>query len=424
MPIKNRYLIYVSLFSLLAGFYYPSVLNAQEPPSSDTIKTGMLMYIPDTIRIKKDTTETVEEHPQDQQMDTGFLLVTSDGKSTLRFNGSIRVNGIYDLNGLQDKENFQTLDIPVGDQNVIEPRFYLSARQTRFGLEATKKTSKDLISMRIEGDFYGEQNALRLRHAYGTYGRFLAGQTWSAFGDARSLPWTVDFEGPNSSVLERTVQIRYRTLIRDKYQFTMSIEAPSADIQAPDSVEVAYQSIPDLVSSITHEANGGHLKFSGVFRNINVKNSAGERESLFGFGFLLSGSKIFSERITLLSQFVFGEGIARYITGLTGRNLDVLYNPMTGQFETLGVYGGYVSLGVVWSEDLSSYFTPGFTAAQNKSYQPEYDFKFSGYFSANVFWDITDGVRLGSEYSYGSRVNIDDEYGIANRYSFIVYYNF
>lgn len=418
--MKTKYMQNVSYLAIILGIFISSQAFSQLPDTS----FKQLMYVPDTIIVKKDTSETVDQHVQDGPKDIGFKLYSDGGESNLRLYGSIRANGIYDLNGLQDKENFQTFDIPVGDKNVIEPRFYLSARQTRFGMEASQNRPNGSLSMKIEGDFFAENNALRLRHAYGTYGRFLIGQTWSAFGDNRSIPWTVDFEGPNSSVVERTVQVRYRTLLREKYNVTISMEAPTAEIDAPDSVNVAYQSIPDVVASILFEINEGHVKLTGVFRNINVKNTEGHKNNLYGQGFLISGKRRLSTKTEFLSQLVFGRGIARYITSLSGRNLDVLYNEQADRFETLTVYGGYFSIGHQWKEGVYSYFTPGFTGVVNKSYQPDDAFRFSGYFSGNVFWDVTEGVRVGAEYTWGSRINKGGESGMANRISFIVYYNF
>lgn len=192
--------------------------------------------------------------------------------------------------------------------------------------------------------FFGDGNTFRLRHAYGSYNDYLVGQTWSVFGDPLSLPWTVDFEGPNSSVLERAVQICYSTTLMGKYRFTASLEEPSIELVGPDSVENAFQSIPDVVSRFRWNHNrGGHTQIAGVFRNINTKTSQGNANTLFAYGFLFSGKSNFTRRTHLLYQLVAGNGIARDITSLTGRGLDVVYNPIKDSFETLPVYGGYIS---------------------------------------------------------------------------------
>jgi hypothetical protein len=423
MGVRTKLLLAVLIIS---GFNY-KLVEAQEPAVEKGIDTSFVVVVmnkPDTVISSTDTSGIVDFHPQDSPQETGFLITTQDGKSQLLFRGSIRMNGAIDLNGLQNKENFQTLDIPVGDKNISETRFFLSARQTRFGMEAQKETNGGPIAMRIEGDFFGKENSLRLRHAYGSFRDYLVGQTWSVFGDPLALPWTVDFEGPNSSVLERTVQMRYSSTFGNKYRFTASLEAPSVDLIVPDSVQAAYQSIPDVIARIRKSGNNGHIQFAALIRNINVKTALGNKENLIGYGFLLSGRYNINAKNHLLMQFVNGQGIARYITALTGRGLDIVYNSANDEFETLNVYGGFISYGINWADHLFSYFTPGITGAINKPYQPDNAFRFSGYFSANIFWDIIEGLRFGGEYSYGSRINKNGEWGGANRFSFIVYYDF
>lgn len=182
------------------------------------------------LDIDADSLQAQDIHPQDSPENKGFLILTTDGRSSLRIRGSIRINGIYDMNGLQSKSTFSTADIPVGDDNVFEPRFQLFANQTRFGIEAKKYISRvGDVNMRIEGDFLGDGNTFRLRHAYGQNDNFLIGQTWSTFSDVSSLPQTVDLDGPNSSCAERTIQVRYTTNFMDDYVFSLGFEAPYTD---------------------------------------------------------------------------------------------------------------------------------------------------------------------------------------------------
>ena len=70
-----------------------------------------------------------------------------------------------------------------------------------------------------------------------------------------------------------------------------------------------------------------------------------------------------------------------------------------------------------------SYLTGGFTAVNNKPYQPPNAFRNSQYVSANLFWDIASGTRAGIEYSAGRKEERSGESGTANRISFIAYFN-
>ena len=66
-----------------------------------------------------------------------------------------------------------------------------------------------MIRIFTEGDFFGQSNAFRLRHAYGEVGSLLVGQTWTTFTDVAAAPATLDFEGSVSSVNRRQAQARW-----------------------------------------------------------------------------------------------------------------------------------------------------------------------------------------------------------------------
>lgn len=394
------------------------LVNAQE--KIDTIK------IDHSQRNEPDTVVNVDIHPQDSPEDRGFLIESKDMKSSLRIRGSIRLNGGFDLNGLQTKSTFSTYDIPVGDANIDEVRFFMNINQTRLGLEASKETPVGDAFMRIEIDFMGSNNVPRLRHVYGSTKRFLVGQTWSVFGDVSSLPNTVDLDGPNSAVAERTVQIRYNNYMKGDISWAVSIESPNPDISYPDSVQIepAFQSFPDVATRFKKHIQRGHFQVAGILRSINGKDVEGETSYLAGFGLLLSGHIKTNKKVELLFQGFAGKAISRFINGITGRGLDVIYSPDTDKFETLGSGGGFISFGYTWKPLLYSQFTAGSIKIFNKTYQPDDAMSFSYYFSGNLFWDTKAGTRTGIEYSWGRRTNKDFQHGNANRISFIFFYDF
>ena len=109
--------------------------------------------------------------------------------------------------------------IPVGGDG---PETYSDAHMkfSRMWLDAsTTLDSGDRLGARLELDFFGgslgntaatNTYGAALRHAYVSWNNWLAGQTWSNFMDAASLPEAVDFVGPTDGVLfVRQAQIRY-----------------------------------------------------------------------------------------------------------------------------------------------------------------------------------------------------------------------
>jgi len=389
----------------------------------DTFKLETSYILPDSSLQNRDSSRIIDVHAQDVVQSNVFKIETKDKNAFIVIYGSIRVNGATDYNGLQSVSGFNTYFIPVGDANSNVRRFFMSASQTRFGIQGTNKTDYGPINFRIEGDFRGSSsNSFRIRHAYGQFINILAGQTWSVFGDPFSIPWTVDIEGPNSSVNQRAVQIRYSNLIDERFRWTASVEAPQIDYFS-DTINI-YQGTPDLAGRLKFMTRWGHLQASFILRSLGVRNTIDQPSSSMGIGGLLSGRIDLTHNAVVMFQMVGGRGISRYITTLKGTGNDLILNPETGLYEPLPVFGGFVSFGYGWKPNLYSYLTPGFTSVKNLNFQPDDAFSYSGYFSVNTFWDVTKGFRVGAEYSFGSRVNNDNEFGTANRISFIIYYSF
>ncbi|UCE03003.1 MAG: hypothetical protein JSW67_02055 [Candidatus Latescibacterota bacterium] len=394
---------------------------------AQTATTAVVLAASDSMTVQADSMAAVEAHPQDSPEDRGLLIISADGKSSLRIRGSIRLNGAYDFNGLQSTETFDTFQIPTGAANKTEPRFFMSARQTRIGLEASRDSDRGEIFMRIEADFLGDPFLFRLRHAFGRLRHFTVGQTWSTFGDVASVPRTVDLDGPNSSVQVRTVQIRYSRQPRTWLRWAVGAESPEPEVNEPDSLglEPAFQSFPDITARARTPHRWGHVQLAGVFRSIAVREPRqGDVDYLLGAGLLFSGRVDPGKRNEFLWQLVGGEGISRFVTALSGQNLDVVFNPNTMSWETLAEFGGYLSFGRHWSPRTVSYLTVGSTVIQNKEFQSDDAFSHSGYVSGNGFWDITQGMRVGVEYSWGIREDKGGATGTANRLSFIFYYDF
>ena len=180
----------------------------------------------------KDSTR-IDIHPQDASDSSGFYVESKSGNSNLRLYASIRLFGAFDFNGLKGGTSFTVNKIPVGNENKNEENFFMTGNLTRFGLESNVKTGVGKVNMKLEGDFASEGNHLRLRFAYGRTNFILGGQAWTVFSDNSSIPNTVDFDGPPTAVLLRSVQIRLFKETKDGWLFKGSIESPNVKISTP-----------------------------------------------------------------------------------------------------------------------------------------------------------------------------------------------
>ena len=376
----------------------------------------------DSLNLTADSVYIKDLEPNELPGGKGFLITADSGRSFLVIKASIRLNGAYDINGLQSEETFDTYEIPVGNDNSGDGRFFIGAYQTRFGLEVQKLTSLGIIFAKLETDFLGKNNSLRIRQAYGVIKSFLLGKARSVFGDADAIPNKVDRDGPNSSLNQRTVQIRFQPPKKEIIRWAVSVETPDPNVTGPDTIDVesVFQSFPDVASNINISSdNWGHIQLASVFRGISVRDPGGEIQVVPGYGGLFSGKIKILKKTNLMYQLYAGKGIARYVKSLSGQGLDVVYDNIDNTYKALNTYGGYISAGFKWSKIFSNDLTAGITRIVNIDSQPGDAFKVSYYASGNLFMYFAKTLNIGIEYSYGKRINKNNESGDANRVSFI-----
>ena len=96
-------------------------------------------------------------------------------------------------------------------------RTWLSPRQSRFGVKAVTPTKYGDVHVRFEFDLFGVgvdagQTTIRLRYAYGQWGRFGAGQLPSQFMDNDVFPNVLDYWGPNGMLFFRNMQVFWQVI--------------------------------------------------------------------------------------------------------------------------------------------------------------------------------------------------------------------
>lgn len=206
--------------------------------------------------------------------------------SNVELYGYAKLDLIYDLN--QDLGG--TVDATAIDTSgaTDEANFRAHARQTRLGVKADIGGA----SVKIEGDFFGSGGnevvsnsyGLRLRHAYGQWGNWLAGQTWTTFMDFAAYPSTVDFDGPAGPALARQAQLRYTT-----GNLSFAIENPEPTLGAPEGVTAA-EKLPDLVAKYSVSGDAGAFFASGVLQTAEVSGGAADGDSASQLGIYVGGN--------------------------------------------------------------------------------------------------------------------------------------
>jgi len=395
-------------------------ITRQEKPSTDTVyyfssRVDTLALAP----IKADTSKMVEDkNTQD----------LTSSKYKIKVMGSVRVNGYYDFAGMTSTEGFLPYDIPVGEQKIDNlSSVYIGARQSRFGIEGEANTKVGHIRTYMEVDFASSTSSFwRLRHAYAEWNFFKIGYTWSTFMDNASLPTTVEFEGPNSSLSRRHGVIRFERKYGEENIIGASIEAPQADYYNPADTLLDgrnNQGNFDLAARFKRINKLGHVQLAGIFRRINYIN-VDEKDVLYGWGILLSTVINLNEKNSVYAQYSIGQGIANYYVGFSNRQLDAVYNPATTQMSLKSIQGGFATYTHIFNPVWRISATYGLSYLGSEDFELSDTFKSSQYFCANIFYYPIETINIGLEWTSGTRTNLDDQSGSATRISMLARFNF
>ena len=156
-------------------------------------------------------------------------LTLPDGQTQVKLYGNVRVDAAYDFKGTTGGINNKTGQVPLNNDNPTEDSLNVSAAPTRIGLDIARQTDLGELTGNIEADFWGDGTSngdgnLRIRHAYASLGKWLAGQTTSPFVNTDTSPDLIDFTGPMGGGTQRNVQVRYTQPIDANQKVLVALE--------------------------------------------------------------------------------------------------------------------------------------------------------------------------------------------------------
>jgi DcaP outer membrane protein len=306
-------------------------------------------------------------------------------KSAIKIGGQARMSLVNTFAALGTDDRFVTSSIPVGTGQEAgeEARVVYSPTASRFGIDLRTPFQRSTLRTFIEGDFAGNGNAFRLRHAFMQTNRWVVGQTWSTFSDPEAEPIGIDFEGLNAISLFRQAQIRYTHRLREQLQLALALENPAPDLTGAQGVNLT----PDFIARVRwepkvartgllHLSSAEHIQAAIIARQLRgeVTDQPQVTPSTGGFGVNVSGVVVprwdRDDRIKFASNN--GWGIGKYITDLgTLGGQDAVYDPTTGTLRALPVSSAYFGYERKWRPTIVSAFTYGIVNVSNLDIQPQ-----------------------------------------------------
>jgi len=351
---------------------------------------------------------------------TGFVISGVKGIS-LSIGGFVETDLIYDFNAVGDKNSFTTSSIIVnptpGSGNVTT----FSVRPSRLSFKG--KNNENSVSALLEFDFEGNNGTTtpHLRHAYITFKNWGAGQFWSNFMDSDNNPDILDFQGPNGSLCVRVIQLRYTFNVGKTNKMAFALELPGAEITVPYNW-LPKGIYPDLTASFEHSFWKGtsHLRLAGLLHPITYINSLGSEYTNLGGGLSFSGCIQTSKLDNINLQVNAGSGFAKYNNDLGGLGYDAFQSKTdTNRVATLGQLNFFLYYNHWWNARLSSALGCSFVGLSNDHgvYGPD-AIKSTSYASTNIIFYPNDNFKLGLEFLYGNRKNMDNKMQDAFRVQF------
>jgi hypothetical protein len=325
-----------------------------------------------------------------------------------------------------------------------------SVRQSRLGAKANGVIGSHDYEAKFEFDMYGVggdagQTTIRLRHAYGRWGPFLAGQTNSLFMDGDLFPNVIDYWGPAGMVFVRNPQLRFYLTDGPTWVAAVALEHPSDDID-PGSIRLIdpelatnlrpNEELPDLTGMVRYQADWGHIQLSGLARKIGFDTlGTPDNEpsgSEFGWGLMLGGAFKWGMATFRLGG-VYGEGIASYMNdgGMDLAPSATLIaappifppppSPPVNELvsaEAVPLWGLTAYVDLQWTKTLSSALGYSFDAVDNTNFQDATAFHRGEYASANLLWTPDSRIMTGLEMLWGRRTDNDGNKGTDVRAQF------
>jgi len=312
------------------------------------------------------------------------------------------------------------------------------AKQTRLNFEGFAPTGVGEVHARFEFDLYGTgddagQTTMRVRHAYGELGRFLAGQTNSVFMDVDVFPNVIDYWGPNGMMYLRTPQARYTPIRKGGTSVAVALEGANSAIDPGNVQELdpslglnGWTRFPDFAAHYRQDGDWGHFQIAGIVRVLGFESTtspdgepSGEE---IGGGLSLSAVKKVFKRDKIYAQFNYGRGISSYFND---GGVDLA--PATlkgGGAETVPSLGYELYYEHAWGPKWTSSIGYSEHIQDNTDGQLGNAYHKGQYFSVNLLYSPVPHLLMGGEFLWGKLKTNDGSTGDDSRLQFSAKYNF
>ena len=374
--------------------------------------------------------QQVKAQPAPVKAESPLSSFKSKSGADINFYGYVRGDANYIIEGADDDFNKVA-----SSDGKTKDKLRATAKTTRLGLDFNTNVAGDnKLGGKVEVDFAGTNEALRIRHAYLTYNNWLFGQTTSNFL-SNHAPEMIDFGTNVGGGTTRIPQVRYGFNLAPATKLFIAAEegnssANQLKVTTTDGVtkretvssDVKY-SLPVLTAKLTQGFADGKANASvrGLVEHYKSESSGDDKT---GWGLAAGVNYQVIDPLKLSADVSYVQGNSNY---LYGSNTAFYVDPVNGNIEQNEAFGVQVggtykfneklrstlAYGALFADDSTDYATSNPTANE-EVYQAWINFIYSP----------VKPLDLGVEYINGKRDTFagnsykDNRVGLMAKYSF------
>lgn len=294
-----------------------------------------------------------------------------------------------------------------------------TVKTTRIGLDFSTLNQEAKIGAKVEVDFAGSNDNLRIRHAYLTYNNWLIGQTTSNFL-SNHAPEMMDFSTNIGGGTKQYPQVRYNYKVTPANQFFLAAEKGN---NSASNTTIKYR-VPVLTAKMMHEfsANKGSTSLRTMLEQYQAETLKSDK---IGWGIAIGVNYKPIESLKLSADISHVKGNSHYVYGSNTAFTVANGNVEQNEFNAVQIGGTYyirpnlrttLAYGAIFADDTNGYAQSSRSdISANEKVQQAW---------INFIYSPVAPIDLGLEYINAQRETFADEKYRDNRIGIMAKYTF
>ena len=417
MKNKAQSLIKISLVSAVASIMWStSYAGATEQAQIEQLRqevATLKAFVQQQQQVQQQNTSQVVAQPVAEKSKVDGLKLTTSNGAEFKLYGSIRADANYIIEGADNDFN-----VVATSRGEATDKLRSTLKTTRLGVDFSTPIENGKLGGKLETDFAGTGDSLRIRHAYLTYNNWLIGQTSSNFL-SNHAPEMIDFGTNVGGGTARIPMVRYSQKVAPKTQVMVALEKGDS---TATNVTPKY-SLPVLTAKVIQgfDEDKGSLSARAMVQD--YKADAAQDDAI-AWGVAVGVNYQATAPLKLSADYSYVQGDNKY---LYGSNAAFVIDPIHQEIEQNEFHAVQVGATYKFSPQWRSTLAYGALFADNETDYAKLNVEANEEIQQawlNIIYSPAKPIDLGIEYVNGKRETFqgatfkDNRVGLMGRYSF------